>query len=356
MDNWRNPRCRRWLYSHLGRIMYSQIKAVTEFLPSQILRNSELSESFPEWSVEKIAAKTGILQRHIAAEGEFTSDLATSAGNKLLEEFDIDPATIEFVLLCTQSPDYFLPTTACLVQDRLGIPTSAGALDINLGCSGYIYSLGLAKGLVETGQVNNVLLITADTYSKFLNPQDKSVRTIFGDGASATFIEADSSSQAISPPSFGTDGSGANHLIVPRGGLRLGKELSPKSGSSQRGFSVTDYDLYMDGPEIFNFTLNIVPSALENTLEKAGLTFEEIDLFVFHQANQFMLDHLRNRLGIPTEKFYVAMANSGNTVSSTIPIALADAHKKGVLISGMKILLLGFGVGLSWAGTVITWA
>lgn len=336
--------------------MYSQIKAVTEFLPDQILRNSELSEHFPEWSVEKIAAKTGILQRHIAAEGEFTSDLATSVGHKLLEEFNINPATIEFVLLCTQSPDYFLPTTACIVQDSLGIPTSAGALDINLGCSGYIYSLGLAKGLLETGQVNNVLLITADTYSKFLNPQDKSVQTIFGDGASATLIEADSPFQAISSPTFGTDGSGAKHLIVPRGGLRLGEDLSPRSASSQRGISDTDFDLYMDGPEIFNFTLNVVPTALANTLEKAGLVFEEIDLFVFHQANQFMLEHLRNRLGIPTDKFYVAMANSGNTVSSTIPIALSDANKKGILNSGMKIVLLGFGVGLSWAGTVITWA
>jgi 3-oxoacyl-[acyl-carrier-protein] synthase III len=335
--------------------MYSQITAITEFLPEKILSNTDLSESFPEWSVEKIASKTGIVQRHIAGEDEFTSDLATSAGKKLIEEYKIDPETIEFVLLCTQSPDYFLPSTACLVQDRLGLPTSVGALDINLGCSGYIYSLGLAKGLIETGQVKNVLLITADTYSKFLNPQDKSVRTIFGDGASATLIEAEPSLQAISPPAFGTDGSGGNHLIVPRGGLRSGEVTAPKAVPAQRGLDQTKFDLYMDGPEIFNFTLNVVPNSLEKTLEKAGLGFEEVDLFVFHQANQFMLDHLRNRLGIPPEKFFVSMRNSGNTVSSTIPIALSDANKKGVLTSGMKILLLGFGVGLSWAGTVITW-
>lgn len=355
MDYRCKPGCRRRLFGHIRSGMYSQITAITDFLPKKILQNSELSESFPEWSVEKISSKTGIVQRHISGDDEFTSDLAVSAGKKLFEEFNIDPGSIEFVLLCTQSPDYFLPTTACLVQDQLGIPTSVGALDINLGCSGYIYSLGIAKGLIETGQVNNVLLITADTYSKFLNPKDKSVRTIFGDGASATFVEAGSLEQSISLPTFGTDGSGGKHLIVPNGGLRSGDDLAPNSDSSQRGLEETYFDLYMDGPEIFNFTLNVVPESLVKTLDKAGLSFDEIDLFVFHQANKFMLDHLRKRLNIPEEKFYVSMSNSGNTVSSTIPIALTDANNKGVLSSGMKILLLGFGVGLSWAGTVITW-
>lgn len=338
-----------------GREMFSKITAVTGYVPKNLLTNFDLAESFPEWPVEKIASKTGIAQRHIAGEDEFTSDIAIAVTNKLFKEFNISPTSIEFIILCTQSPDYFLPTTACIVQSQVGISKTAGALDVNLGCSGYVYSLGLAKGLIESGQVNNVLLITADTYSKFLNTEDKSVRTIFGDGGSATFIESISTQPAISPPYFGTDGSGANHLIVPSGGIRSANKLAPKSIATERGLKSSKFDLFMDGPEIFNFTIEIVPSALTQTLTKANLDIAEIDLFVFHQANKFMLDHLRKRLGIPEDKFFVSMSKSGNTVSSTIPIALADASSQGLLSSGMKILLLGFGVGLSWAGTVIDW-
>ena len=335
--------------------MYAKISALTEYLPVSVLSNSELSLDFPEWPVGKIASKTGISQRHIASEDEFASDLAIAAGAKLFQENQINPSSIDYLLLCTQSPDYFLPTTACIVQDKLGLSRSIGALDINLGCSGYIYSLGMAKGLLETGQASKLLLITADTYSKFLNPKDKSVRTIFGDGASATLIEATASESAISLPAYGTDGSGAHHLIVPTGGLRNGQAIAPKSAAELRGLASSKYDLFMDGPEIFNFTLNVVPESLESTLAKSGLSIGEVDLFVFHQANKFMLDHLRNRLSIPEDKFYISMGETGNTVSSTIPIALSNANREGVLKPGMKVLLLGFGVGLSWAGTVITW-
>lgn len=335
--------------------MYAKISAITEYLPERVLSNTELSLNFPEWPVEKIASKTGISQRHIASEEEFTSDLAIAAGAKLFQENQINPSSIDYLLLCTQSPDYFLPTTACIVQDKLGLIRSIGALDINLGCSGYVYSLGMAKGLIETGQASKLLLITADTYSKFLNPKDKSVRTIFGDGASATLIEATASESAISQPAYGTDGSGANHLIVPTGGLRTGQAIAPKSAADQRELVPSKYDLFMDGPEIFNFTLNVVPESLDSTLTKSGLSIGEVDLFVFHQANKFMLDHLRNRLSIPEDKFYISMRETGNTVSSTIPIALSNAKREGVLKPGMKVLLLGFGVGLSWAGTVITW-
>lgn len=335
--------------------MYAAITGVAAYLPESVLSNADLERQFPEWSVQKIANKTGISERRIAGPQQFSSDLATEAANNLFTAFNIDRTTVEFIILCTQSPDFYLPTTACLVQEMLEIPQTCGALDINLGCSGYVYALGLAKGLIESGQVQNVLLLTADTYSKFLNNSDKSVRTIFGDGASATFIEATAENPSITGLNFGTDGSGAKHLIVPNGGLRSGVDIAPKSLSTDRGFDSEELDLYMDGPEIFNFTIRVVPESIDKILAKASLSIEEIDLFVFHQANTFMLNHLRKSLGIPEEKFFISLENTGNTVSSTIPIALSAALEQGVLHPKMKVLVLGFGVGLSWGGAVVNW-
>jgi len=334
----------------------ARISAIEYHLPASVLDNEQLSAEFPEWSVEKISAKTGIDRRHIASETEFSSDLAIAAGRKLLDARGIDPTTIDYLIVCTQSPDYYLPSTACIVQDALGIPTSAGATDITLGCSGFVYALGLAKGLIESGQVSNVLVITADTYSKFINPADKSVRTIFGDGAAATLVTADGDSDALTAFTYGTDGAGAKSLIVPRGGLRDGNDLQPKADAGARNLEPSAHDLYMDGPDIFNFTLAVVPKSVDAILAKAGLEQDDIDLFVFHQANAFMLEHLRKKLKVPTEKFFVSLAESGNTVSSTIPIALADAARAGALQPGMKVMLLGFGVGLSWGGLVATWS
>lgn len=336
--------------------MSARISAIEYHLPDAVLDNEALSAEFPEWSVEKISAKTGIDRRHIAGPDEFSSDLATAAGRKLLDRLAVDPSTIDYLIVCTQSPDYYLPSTACIVQDALGLPTSAGATDITLGCSGYIYALGLAKGLIESGQVSNVLVITADTYSKFINPADKSVRTIFGDGAAATLVTADGDADSLTAFTYGTDGAGAKSLIVPAGGLRDGVALQPKADPGVRALEESGHDLYMDGPEIFNFTLAVVPESVEAILAKAGLEQDDIDLFVFHQANAFMLEHLRKKLGVPAEKFFVALSESGNTVSSTIPIALAEAVDAGALKPGMKVMLLGFGVGLSWGGLVTTWS
>ena len=228
--------------------MQAAIRDIAYHLPSRELTNAELAREFPDWGVEKIAKKTGIASRRIAADGECSSDLAAEAARALFARGACRPEDVDFLLLCTQSPDYFLPTTACLLQDRLGIPTSAGALDFNLGCSGYVYGLGLAKGLIETGQARRVLLITAETYSKFLDPADKGVRTIFGDGAAATLVAADDDDEpAIGPFVYGTDGRGAEKLIVRAGGMRR-----------PRGGDAADF-LVMDGPEIFAFTIAAVP-------------------------------------------------------------------------------------------------
>jgi 3-oxoacyl-[acyl-carrier-protein] synthase-3 len=333
----------------------ARIAAVEYYLPETVLDNAALSAEFPEWSVEKISGKTGIDRRHIAGADEFASDLAIKAGAALFAALGIAPESIDYLIVCTQSPDYYLPSTACIVQDGLGLSTHIGATDITLGCSGYVYGLGLAKGLIDSGQASRVLLITADTYTKFINPADKSVRTIFGDGAAATLITDDGTTDSLAAFTYGTDGSGAKSLIVPAGGLREGTALQPKAAPAARELEPSGYDLFMDGPDIFNFTLAVVPESVERILTKAGLVAEDIDLFVFHQANAFMLEHLRKKLGVPSDRFVVSLSESGNTVSSTIPIALANAQRERVLQPGMRVMMLGFGVGLSWGGLVATW-
>lgn len=337
--------------------MKAVVKAIEYALPDNVLTNEMLSQEFPEWTVEKIEDKTGITQRPVTVDGECASDLAVSAAEKLFASNVCSRDEVDYLLLCTQSPDYFLPTTACVLQDRLGLRTGAGALDFNLGCSGYVYGLGLAKGLIETGQARKVLLLTAETYSKFIHPADKSVRTLFGDAAAATLVcAADNDGEAIGPFVYGTDGKGANSLIVPSGGMRNPKKAETAEVlSDEHGNQRSADDLYMNGSEVFTFTLLAVPKAVKALLEKAGIVPDEVDLFVFHQANKFMLEALRKKAKIPVEKFYLAYEKIGNTVSSTIPIALKEAIKDKTLKPGMKVMLVGFGVGFSWGGVLLDW-
>lgn len=318
------------------------ILEIASYFPDNVVTNQDLATRNPEWSVDRIAQKTGIEQRHIVRDDQFASDLAVEAAQQLFSTGVCQPSDVDYVLLCTQSPDYLLPTTACLVQHRLGIPKRAGALDFNLGCSGYIYGLGVAQGLIETGQASKVLLLTAETYSKFLDIEDRSSVTLFGDAAAATLIGATENGSGL-PGAYvyGTDGAGADHLIVKQGGMRF-----PGSPAGS---------LRMNGPEVFRFALDVVPECVQQMLEKSRQSIETIDLFVFHQANRYMLDHLRNKLNIPEEKFYVSFAQCGNTVSSTIPIALQSAIGEGRLKNGDTVMLVGFGVGLSWGATVLSW-
>lgn len=336
----------------------AQIAGIEYYLPETVLDNEELARLCPEWSAEQIEKKTGIRTRHIASPDETSSDLAVRAAEKLFTSGRVKPEDIDFVILCTQSPDYFLPTSSCLIQHRLGIPTVAGALDFNLGCSGFVYGLALAKGLIESGSVRNVLLLTAETYSKYMHPMDKSVRTLFGDAAAATLIRghdaASDDTPWIGPFVFGTDGNGAQSLIVRRGGMRDRRSQGDvlAQGTDQSSPFAANF-LSMDGPSILSFTLKVVPATVKSLLAKSGLRQEEVDLFVFHQANQFMLEALRKQLRIPPERFVINMADKGNTVSSTIPIALLDAQMAGQLKPDQRVMLVGFGVGLSWAAVLV---
>ena len=331
--------------------MKSYIRSISYYLPENLVTNETLLFDFPEWSVDKVAGKIGVSKRHIAARNETSSDLAVKAAQKLFAENSINPSSIDFILLCTQSPDYFLPTSACIIQDRLGIPVRSGALDFNLGCSGFVYGLAMAKGLILGGIAKNVLLLTSETYSKFIHPRDKSNRTIFGDAAAATLI-SDSGFAEILNFSLGTDGRGAEKLIVKTGGMRCPVQTSDIH-FDESGNPVSSDHLFMDGTEIFNFTLEMVPELTVDTLKVNFVVKEDIDLFVFHQANTYMLNFLRKKIQIPEDKFYYYMEKVGNTVSSTIPIALKEAFIEKNLTPGNKILLAGFGVGYSWGGTIL---
>jgi len=275
--------------------------------------------------------------------------LATKAAEKLFAEYDIDKSSIDFILFCTQSPDYFLPTSACLIQEKLKIPTSCGALDFNLGCSGYVYGLSLAKGLLLGGIANNILLLTGETYSKFMHPKDKGNRTLFGDAGSATLISSDGFAE-IGNFSLGTDGKGAENLIVKTGGMR-NREKADDLKFDENSNPISSDHLYMNGSEIFNFTIEAVPPLIEDTLKKNDISFEEVNLFIFHQANKFMLSYLRKKLKIEESKFPYFMSEVGNTVSSTLPIVMYEEMKKNKLKG--NILLAGFGVGYSWGATII---
>ena len=325
---------------------FGAIGPISVFLPEKVETNDDLQNEFPSWNLDLIYSKTGIRARHIAAPDECASDLGVQAAEKLFREHQIERDSIDFLLFCTQTPDYPLPTTACLMQDRLGLRTSCGALDFNLGCSGYVYGLSLADGLIRGGTARRILLVTAETYSKYIHKTDRSLRTIFGDGAAATLIEA-SDEPTLNGFQFGTDGSGANTLTLTQSGIR-----TPETAIQPRHRHRWPSDLYMDGPSLINFTVGAIPKLVENFLSSTGTAREDIHLYVMHQATLKMLEQLRQRLELPEEKMPVVLENVGNTVSSTIPIVIDHLRTNNQVSVGDTNLLIGFGVGLSWAGCV----
>lgn len=337
--------------------MAAYINYISSYLPKNVRTNEDIANRHPEWSVEKISLKVGIEQRHLAGEDETAGDMAFLAAEKMINENKISREGIDYVILCTQSPDYMLPSTACILQHRLGLPKHCGAFDFNLGCSGYVYGLGIAKGFILSGQANRVLLLTAETYNKYISDEDKGNKTIFGDGATATLLTTESIEGALNFEignfTYGTDGSGAESLIVRNGASRHPIHDGKDEYDEEGNFVRNDDHIYMDGKAIFNFTAFEVPKLVKENLASNGLTKEDIDLFVFHQANAYMLDTVRKRCGIDATKFFVDIKTVGNTVSNSIPIALVKANEQGVLKDANHILISGFGVGLSMAAVIL---
>lgn len=324
-------------------MMKSYIKAISTYFPKNILTNDAISAQFPEWNSEKILQKIGIEQRYIAQEDECASDMAAKAVLNLIEEHHLDKNAIDFLLLCTQTPDHILPTTACIVQEKAGLPTSCAALDINQGCSGYIYGLSLASSLIASGNFKNVILVTADTYTKYIHPRDKGNLSIFGDAATATLVSTEGA-YCIGKPTLGTDGAGAENLIIRNGGTRSPCNENPD-----------DLDNFVDmkGGKIFNFIIKRTPEVVYNNLKTNNSDIKDIDLFVFHQANTHILNKVREEMEIPEEKFVIEMRYYGNTISSTIPIAFSEHLRKYPQKASEKIQFVGFGVGYSWGAICI---
>lgn len=325
-----------------------KIVAIASHLPAQVLSNDDLAAIYPSWPADKILDKTGIETRRIAAPGETAVDLAEAAAKALFAQGRVTPADIDYLLFCTQAPDHILPTSACILQQRLGLRTDIGALDFNLGCSGFVYGLSLAQALIASGQARRVLLLTADTYSKLIHPMDRGVRSLFGDGAAATLIEAvETDEPALGPFVFGTDGAGAENLIVPAGGFRLPRSAETAVVTEDASGNLRSADhLYMNGAAIMTFTLGAVPAAVDQILARAGVAIGDYDAVVLHQASAFILDRLRRKLGVAEDRFVMALRDRGNTVSSTIPMALEPLVGDG---RARRVLLVGFGVGYSWA-------
>lgn len=325
-------------------VQHASIGPIAVHFPERSETNEQLQAEYPSWDLPLIGSKTGIQRRFIAAPEETASDLGVAAAEKLFENFNIDPQSIDFLLYCTQTPDYPLPTTSCLIQQRLGLATNCGALDFNLGCSGFVYGLALAEGLICTGSAKRVLLLTAETYSKYIDPADRSLRTIFGDGAAATLIEA-KPEKSLFGFRYGTDGSGADTLLVADGGARAAEDrIKPRH--RKRWAS----RLYMDGPSLISFTVEAVPRLVDQILAQENLQQDQIDLFLMHQATRKMLEQLQLRMGIDERRMPIELENCGNTVSATLPILIHDLRSQGRLQPGKLHCLVGFGVGWSWAG------
>jgi 3-oxoacyl-[acyl-carrier-protein] synthase III len=334
------------------------LQSIATHVPEAVLTNEELADRFGNWSAAEILSKTGIRERHIAAPGECASDLAFAAAKKLIDDQRLGPSAVDALLFCTQAPDFLLPTTACVLQDRLGLPKNILALDFNLGCSGYVVGLSLAKALIESGQARTVLLLTADTYSKFIHPMDRSVCTLFGDGASASvLVAADDEARGLQMFLFGTDGRGANQLIIPAGGCRTPRSAETAIAMIDADGNIRTADnLYMNGREVFRFAITTVPKTVAQLMEKGGLAKDSVDYLVLHQANRYMIEELTRKMQWPAEKVPMHFDHLGNTVSSTIPFVLEQMVADGRLTPGKKVMLIGFGVGYSWAGCSVVWA
>jgi len=334
----------------------SCILAVEPELGADLLSFEELEQRFGAEAMQKVLSGAGIRNRRVAPAGVCGSDLAFNAATRLLEKHQIDPQSIDLLIMCTQSPDYWMPTTACVLHDRLKLKTQCAAFDINLGCSQYVYGLSVAHSMLASGVAKRALLLTGDTMSHTVHPRDRAVVPLMGDAGSATLIGECASGEGFLGFELGTDGSGHKHLMIPAGGTRqpLTAETFVETTDSE-GNVRTPQNMYMNGVAIFHFAISTVPRTIQALLQKLSLGMEDIDLFLFHQANKYMIEYLLKKLKIPAEKTHLYLEEVGNTSGSTIPLLLADAWRAGKVKPGANVLAVGFGVGLSWAATVIRW-
>jgi len=337
--------------------MKAIIAGIDRALPERRVTNADLAREHPDWDMEKIAERAGVLERRVCASDETALDLGQRASEALLERLTVPRSDVGALIVCTQSPDHIMPPNACLLQHRLELPTSIPAFDFTLACSGYVYGLFLAKSLITSGASDSILLVTADSYSRYLHPDDRSTVTLFGDGGAATLVRgAEAGSAGIGDFCLGTDGGSADIFAIQAGGARLPRSPETAVSTVDPGGSTSSPEhIAMDGARVLAFVRKRVPAVVDELLTKTNESLDDIDLVIFHQGSAMTLDYVERWLSLPPEKTFRNIATVGNTVSASIPIALRDAELAGRLESGMRVLLVGFGVGLSWGACRVNW-
>jgi len=333
----------------------TSIRHISYALPDRILHNDELAAENPSWDMTTTGERAGVLARHVAGEQETAFDLSTRACDALLAETDLQPDAVDAIVYCTQSPDYVMPGNAHLLHRHLGLRDSVLAFDYNLACSGYVYGLAFADSFIARGLASEVLLVTADTYSKHIHPRDRSARVLFGDGAAVTHLSGrDGGGPTVVAAELCSRGSEFDKFYVPAGGMRTPRGPETQVEETDRNGNVRSPEqIHMDGMGVWAFVNSVVPAHVSAFLATQSLSVHDIELFVFHQASRITLDSLAKVLGLPAEKVYVNMESVGNLVSASIPVALRMALDEGVVRPGQRVLLCGFGVGLSYGSVLV---
>ncbi len=325
-------------------------------LGSETLTFEALEERFGAEVMKKVLKSSGIRNRRVATADVCGSDLAFTAAEELLDHHDVDRSKIDLLVMCTQSPDYFLPTTACVLHERLGLAKHCGAFDINLGCSQYIYAMGVVSSMIQSGLASRALVLTGDTMSRCIHPKDRAVVPLMGDAGSATLVGPVGPAEGFLGFELGTDGTGHKYLMIPAGGFRTPQTSQTSIAEADKeGNLRAPENLYMNGAAIFHFGISVVPVAIEKLLSKMNLSIEDVDFFLFHQANKFLLEYLFKKLKIPAHKRHLYLEEVGNTSGSTIPLVMTDAWRQRKLKPGALVLSIAFGVGLSWAASLMRW-
>jgi 3-oxoacyl-[acyl-carrier-protein] synthase III len=326
---------------------------IAHSLGENIVSNVQLKEEHPDWDMDQVFQRTGVRSRPIAAPGETALSMAIKATEKLFEKIKIERREIGALIFCTQTPDHILPPNSSLLHGQLGLPDNMMTFDINHACSGFIYAVGIARGLIQSGVAKNTLIVTADTYSRLIHPQDRSTLSLFGDGAASTLISVKSTRLNILDMSFGSSGKNAGRFIVKNGGMKSGRSVENVLHPDASGRINSPDHIYMDGMGVLSFFTSAIPPVVRGLLAKNNKLVEDIDFFVFHQASSLALNGLRRALKIPEEKMIIDLEDTGNLVSASIPVALERLLERDVLKRGQLVVLCGFGVGLSWGVTLL---
>jgi len=333
-----------------------QVRHIEYCLPDRTVTNDELCAQNPSWNIDHIFFRTGISTRRWARDGETAFDLGHAAAQKALEKSNIPVGSIDALIFCTQSPDYIFPSNSSLLHGRLGLRTSVAAFDLNIGCSGFIYGLAIAKSMMNAFGYKVVLLVTAETYSRYSHPQDKSTRTLFGDGGAATLLISESGASDFIGFELGSDGKKWDRLVIPAGGARTPRSESTSLPISDIQGNIRSADNgRMDGHAIYNLVGTDVAESIRTLMIRNQVTVADFDLFLFHQASKVVLDRIEECLGVPREKTFRNLKDLGNIGPASLPILMKDAESAGKLVRGNLVLLASFGVGMSWGSCIVRW-